>query len=110
MSDTDKTTDTVTFPEKWNKVLKEMPEFKDTADAASTEELKKIIVQCEGNIYTVEKEIDSDEKLNAAKALVKDYMAPHREAKKVQMAKIKYALFLLEGKGANLDSREEDSE
>ena len=35
-------------------------------------------------LYHVEKEIDSDEKLNAAKALVKDYMAPHREAKKVQ--------------------------
>jgi hypothetical protein len=112
MSDTDKNTDmeTVTFPEKWNKILKDMPEFKDAADSSSTEDLKKIIVQCEGNIYTVEKEMESDEKLNAAKALVKDYMAPHREAKKVQMAKIKYALFLLEGKGNNLDNREEDQE
>ena len=46
----------VTFPEKWAKVLKDLPEFKDIADAASADDLKKIIVTCEGNIYTVEKE------------------------------------------------------
>lgn len=95
----------VLFPEKWNKVLKDLPEFKDTADAASNDDLKKIIVQCEGNIYTIEKEKDDDAKLNSARELVKEYTAPYRDAMKVQTAKIKYALFLLDNKGEDLDNK-----
>lgn len=98
--------DPVTFPEKWAKVLKDLPEFKETADAASTDDLKKIIVECEGNIYTIEKEKDSDSKLNSAKELVKEYSAPYRDAVKAQTAKVKYALFLLEGKGVDLDNKD----
>jgi len=97
----------VIFPEKYAKVLKELPEFKDTADAASAEELKKIIVTCEGNIYTTEKAKEDDTKLNGAKELVKEYSAPYRDAIKVQTTKIKYALFLLEGKGEDLDHKED---
>src|SRR5579885_2239889 len=92
--------------EKWAKVIKDLPEFKDTADAASTEELKKIIVTCEGNLYTIEKEQEGDTKLNAAKEMVKEYSGPYRDAKKVQQAKIQYALFLLEGKGVDLDNKD----
>ena len=105
MTTTDNT-DPVTFPEKWNKVLKDLPEFKENADAASTDDLKKIIVQCEGNIYTIDKEKDDDQKLNAAKEMVKEYGAPYRDAIKVQTAKVKYALFLLEGKGVQLDNKD----
>lgn len=94
-----------TFPDKWWKVLQSMPEFKDTADAASEEELKKILVMSEGNIYTIEQEKDADVKLNGAKDLVKEYSEPYRDAIKAQTAKIKYALFLLEGKGVNLDNK-----
>lgn len=96
----------VTFPEKYAKVIDKLPEFKDTADAASVEDLKKIIVTCEGNIYTIEQEKANDTKLNGAKELVKEYSEPYRDANKVQTAKIKYALFLLEGKGADLDNRD----
>lgn len=92
------------FPEKWNKVLKDLPEFKEKADSASTDDLKKIIFECEGNIYTVDKEKDDDQKLSAAKEMVKEYSAPYRDAIKVQTAKIKYALFLLENNGVNLDN------
>jgi len=95
-----------TFPEKWAKVLKDLPEFRDTADAASTDDLKKIIVTCEGNIYTVEKEKDDDVKLTGAKELVKEMSAPYKDALKVQMAKIKYSLFLLQGKGVDLDNKD----
>jgi hypothetical protein len=95
-----------TFPEKWHKVIEKLPEFKDTADAASVDELKKIIVTAEGNIYTIEQEKEADEKLNAAKALVKDYSEPHRDAIKAQTAKIKYAVFLLEGKGVEIDNKD----
>lgn len=95
-----------TFPDKWHKVIEKLPEFKDTADAASIDELKKIIVTCEGNIYTIEADKAADEKLNAAKALVKDYSEPHRDAIKAQTAKIKYAVFLLEGKGVEIDNKD----
>jgi hypothetical protein len=95
-----------TFPDKYWKVIQKLPEFKDTADAASVEDLKKILVECEGNIYTIEKAMAEDIQLNAAKELVKDHSAPHREGLKAQTAKIKYALFLLEGKGVDLDNQE----
>ena len=93
------------FPKKWAKVLEDLPEFKESAEASSKEDLNKIIIQCEGNIYTVEKEKECDTKLNAAKDLVKDYMTPYRDAVKVQMAKIKYALYLLDQSGVNLDNQ-----
>lgn len=94
------------FPEKWSKVIAQLPEFKDTAEAASVDDLKKIIVTCEGNIYTIDQEKDADVKLNGAKELVKEYSEPYRDALKVQTAKIKYALFLLEGKGVDLDNKD----
>lgn len=96
-----------TFPEKWLKVLKDLPEFKNTADAASTDDLKKIIVACEGNVYTLENEKAEDVKLNAAKELVKEHSLPYRDAIKVQTAKIKYALFCLEGKGVDLNNKDD---
>ncbi len=96
----------VEFADKWAKVLKELPEFKDTADAADTDELKKIIVDCEGNIYTLENDKKEDVKLNGAKEIVKELSAPYRDAIKVQTAKIKYALFLLEGKGVDLNNND----
>lgn len=95
-----------TFPEKWLKVIDKLPEFKDTADAASTDDLKKIIVTCEGNIYTTDQEMAADVKLTGAKEFVKQYSEPYREAIKAQTAKIKYALFLLEGKGVDLDNKD----
>lgn len=98
----------VVFPEKWAKVLKDLPEFKEIAEAASVEDLKKMIVTSEGNIYTIEKEKDQDVKLNAAKELVKDHSAPYRDAIKVQTAKIKYSLFLLEGKGEDVGSSQDE--
>jgi hypothetical protein len=98
--------DPTTFPDKWLKVIKKMPEFKDTADAASTEDLKKIIITCEGNIYTAEQEKAADVKLAGAKEFVKEYSEPYRDAIKAQTAKIQYALFLLEGKGVDLNNKD----
>lgn len=93
---------------KWDDIIKKMPEFKDTADAASVEDLKKIIIECEGNIYTVEKDMAEDSKLAGAKEVVKELAGPYRDAKKAQQAKIQYALFLLEGKGVELGNRDEE--
>jgi len=95
------------FPEKWNKVLKDLPEFKESVDAMSSEDIKKVIVQSEANIYTIDREKDGDVKLNAARELVKENSAPYRDAKKVQTAKIKYCFYLLESKGEDLSNTEE---
>jgi hypothetical protein len=82
-----------------------MPEFKDTADAAGVDELKKIIVECEGNLYTLSKEEEADLALAAARETSKELSAPHRDAKKHQQAKIQYALLCLESKGVDLDNK-----
>jgi hypothetical protein len=83
-----------------------MPEFKETADAADVDTLKKIIVDCEGNLYTIGKEEEQDIKLASAKEMAKTLSEPHRDARKYQQAKIQYALLLLEGKGVDLDNKE----
>lgn len=98
----------VNFPDKWWKVIQAMPEFKETADAASEDDLKKVIVTCEGHLYTINQDEESDTQLAAYKDLVKERMAPHKEGRKFQQAKIQYALFLLEGKGVDLDSKKDE--
>lgn len=94
------------FPKKYADVLKNLPEFKDTANAASVDDLKKTIVTCESNVYAIEKEKEEDIKLNAAKETVKEFSAPYNDAMKTQVAKIKYVLFLLEGKGIDLTDKD----
>jgi hypothetical protein len=96
------------FPEKWAKVLKEIPEFKDTADAADVDELKKIIVQSEGNIYTIEKDKSANPRINAAKEIIKEEGQPYRDAIRVQTAKIKYAVFRLSEKGIEIESLDKE--
>ncbi len=90
------------FPKKWADKLP--TGFTDTAAAMSDEELKKVIVDCEGNIYTIDKEKQGDAKLKAAKEIAKEISAPYRDASNAQMAKIKYSLYLLENRGVDLDS------
>ena len=108
MAKKDKNVAPGSFPDKWHKMIISMPEFKDTADASSVEDLKKIIIASEGNIYTIEQEKEENTQIKAAKETLSEMLAPFREAMKVQMAKIKYALYLLESKGVEIDQREEE--
>jgi len=92
------------FPDR---LLKKLPEgWADSMQSADLDALKKAIVECEGNLYVIQKEKEGDEKLNAAKALVKDYSSAYRDASAVQKAKIQYALWLMDSRGHNLDSTE----
>lgn len=98
--------DTQEFPAK---DLKKLPDtFVDSVAAMKEDELKKILVQCEGNIYTIEQSKANDEKLQAARESVKEWSAPYREASGVQKAKIKYVCWLLEGRGVDLDHTESE--
>lgn len=90
------------FPAKWKKVL-EKTGFMEEAEAMDEEDLKKTVYQCEGNIYTIEKSKKENAKLQAAREIAKEEAKPYSEAKKFQTAKINYCLYLLEGKGVDLE-------
>jgi hypothetical protein len=70
------------------------------------DELKKEIVSAEGNIYTIEHQRDNDANLLKAKEEAKDLGAGYRDAKNCQQAKIRYALFVLQGRGYDLDTQD----
>jgi hypothetical protein len=86
------------FPKKWEKHLP--TGFQADAEALDEAALKKMIIECENNANVVEREKDADEKLTAAKELVKDLASGYRDAIKSQQAKIQMCLFLLEQRGA----------
>jgi hypothetical protein len=73
--------------------------FVEEAEALDEEGLDNLIVKCEEMIYEVDKEIAKDEKLNAAKALVKEYSSAYRETQKVLQMKIKYSIYMKESRG-----------
>ena len=89
------------FPTKWSKQLP--TGWQESADSMSNDELKNTIYDSEANVYVIEKSKEEDIKLQQAKEEIKEMQAPYSEAKKAQQAKIKYALFLLEGRGVDLD-------
>jgi hypothetical protein len=86
-----------------NKVMKKLsPEFIDAIDGMNGDEIKSRILTCESNLYDVEKAKDEDEKLTKAKETAKELAAPYRENKSLEMAKIKYCLYILENRGINI--------
>jgi len=88
------------FPEKYTKLLNKLAgEFMDSANGKNTEELRKEILKAEEAISEIEKAKAGDHKLNGAKDLVKELSAPYREGLNVANAKIKYLVFLIEGRG-----------
>lgn len=95
------------FPEKWAKKLP--TGFQDDAATLSEEDLKKVIVESEQNLYSIDKEKSADVKLTAAREMVKDLGAGYREASGAQNAKIKYVMFLLEGRGVDLSRTDDQS-
>lgn len=94
----------VHFPQKWAKKLPQG--WTEAAESMQTEELKKVIFECEGNLYTIERAKDSDASLQKAREEAKQAGSIYKEAKDTQSAKIKFALFVLEGRGIDLDKSE----
>lgn len=88
-----------------SKIVKKLPEgFTSIADSAQDDDLKKMICQCEANIYTIDQAKEADEGLAKAREEVKNISAPYRDAKAVQKAKIIYMLYSLEERGRDLES------
>jgi hypothetical protein len=101
MAKTTKKDDQAEFPSKWLKLLPE--NWADTANSMQEDELKKAIVEAVGNIHTIESDRDNDGPLQKAKEAAKELGASYREAKACQQVKVRYALFLLEGRGVDLN-------
>ena len=81
------------------KLEKTVPEFLDSVEGMGVEELKKQVMTCEKHIYEVDVGMENEEKLDAAKDIVKEFSAPYRETKTLQQNKIKYIMHLLQEKG-----------
>jgi|SRR5579885_751515 len=89
------------FPQKYSKQLP--TGFEEVAQSMKNEDLQDLIYKCEANIYTIEQAKENDANLQKAKEQVKEYSEPYADAKKVQTAKIKYVLFVLQERGVDLD-------
>ncbi len=85
---------------KLAKALKDLPEFTDACQNYSADELKQLVLRSEQHIVDTEKAIQEDQKLNATKELLKELRAPYKDTLKVLAVKIKYAMHLLEERGA----------
>lgn len=96
------------FPEK---LAKKLPEgFSDTVSSMSEEEIHKKIIEYEGNMYNIQDDLENNNKITDAKRELKEMTDPYRERKAEENAKIIFCLHLLEGRGAEIGVREEDSE
>lgn len=89
------------FPKKYLKILDGTPAMEEI-ESLSKEDIKSKIIKCEESLYNIEKNKSTDEKLNSAKALVKDYSASYREAAAYEKAKIQYCLFVMQSRGYEL--------
>lgn len=89
------------FPKKWLKKLEKFaPGFVEEGESMSTEELKKKVLEWEQLISTTEKDMDHDEALTALKEEAKQHAQVYKDTVSAQQAKIRYAVYLLESRGA----------
>jgi hypothetical protein len=88
------------FPKKY--LDKIDPEFLDSVQAMETEDIKKRILEAEGNMYEIDKAKAADEELTKIREKAREIGAPYRESKSKEMAKIQYLLYTLEGRGIEL--------
>lgn len=91
------------FPKKYSKKINEaVPEFLDNVIGLDSDKIKEKILECEGNIYETEIALDGDEELVKIREKVKEIAAPYKDAKAVEMAKLKYCVFVLDERGIKL--------
>ena len=98
------------LPKKYNKMCKDNKEFLEIAEAASVEELKKIILIAESNIKEIEKSIEESQEIQSAREVLGELVGPYKDGKKMQTFKIKVALCLMEDKGTIMSNFNKDEE
>lgn len=88
------------FPQKFLNKLD--PEFLDSIPGMDTEEMKQRILDCEQNMYEIDKAKLADTELADIKAKSKEISAPYRESRAKEIAKIQFILYTLESRGIDL--------
>lgn len=73
--------------------------YADEAAGMDGDKLRAEIVRAETALHEVERELKADEKLTAAREVMKDLVGAYNDVKKAQRAKIAYTLLLLEERG-----------
>lgn len=91
-----------TFPEKYMKKIAELPDFVDGVNTMDTEEIKRKILESEGDLYEIDNAKEADKELSDAREKVKEFSKPYRESKGLETAKLKYCIYILETRGINL--------
>lgn len=87
--------------------LKRLPDgFSDTVQSMSDDELNQRILSSEEQIYKVDDDLATNEKILSAKIELKEMTAPYRDMKKQEQAKIMYCLFLMEQRGREIGTEE----
>lgn len=93
--------DGAAFSKKWDKILTKMdPDFKGKAESMSTDELKKKIIQCQHSIGAAEKDLENDQVILGIKEDLKQKTSVYKDDIARESAISKYAVFLLESRGA----------
>lgn len=95
------------FPES---VAKKLPEgFTDLTNSMSDEELNAKILESEEQIYKIDDDLATNEKILDMKRELKEMTAPYRETKKQEQSKIMYCLYLRESRGQEI-GKDKDEE
>lgn len=85
------------FPEKYMKKLNTFAQgYVESVESANTDEIKRLILSSEKNLYDIEHEKDNNANLSKLKEDLKEVMAPYAEARQTETAKIKYCLWTLD--------------
>ena len=82
-----------------NKVEKDFPEFAGEVAGLSIEELNARITHCAKASEAVQGAKEADEELENTKELVKQLLAPYREALAANRLKTRYLIALIKEKG-----------
>lgn len=93
------------FPQN---AAKKLPEgFADTVESMTDQELNKKILEAEENIYKIDDDLSTNEKILSTKNDLKEMVAPYRETKKQEQSKILYCLYLRESRGSQIGNDNE---
>ncbi len=97
-------TDTSSSLTKLEKAIKkaELTEWYNELQSKSAEDIKANMVQHEGRVYEIDRELEENDEINAAKEVLKELTAPYKETKKTEQLKIKALCSILENRGVEI--------
>lgn len=88
------------YPNKWEKILKKIPDWCSGAESKTTEELKQEVLKQQGILADVEHVMSNDAKLIAVSEELKNLRHDYREQTTDAQAKSAFCLYLLRSRGS----------